>query len=131
MKNLYLSFNTFPWWIVPVLAFLLIFFLFLLLLKERSRKTEHKDEIKKAQPKDTEIDIEPAVEEAVTTWTVNLDNEIRARAYELSRQHNGLGDYREQDWNNAVREISALYTACGHSVFNDGECWWASRSYSF
>ena len=122
----------FPWWILALLG-LLLFFLFLLLFKGKSRKTVHKEGTANAQPKASETKIVPEFtpQAAVTTSTVNLDEEIRARAYELSRRRNGLGDYREEDWYDAVREISDLYTACGHSVFNDGERWWASRSYSY
>jgi len=117
----------FPWWIIPLLALLL---LLLLLFKERPRKqVQAKNE--KPQTPITENEEEFTPEEAVTTWTVNLDDEIRLRAYEMSLEHNGSDDYREQDWYNAVQEISAWYTACGHSVFTDGGYWWASRSHSY
>jgi hypothetical protein len=122
----------FPWWILALLAFLLFLF-FLLLLKGRSQKTVHKKGTANAHPKISKTETVPdfTPQAAVTTSTVNLDEEIRARAYELSRRHNGLGDYREEDWYDAVREISALYTSCGHSVYNDGGRWWASRSFSY
>jgi len=120
----------FPWWIIPLLA---LFLLLLLFLKGRLRKQEKKAEPKneKAQVPITEKRHEFAHEETVTTWMVNLDDEIRLRAYELSLERNGTGDYREQDWYNAVHEISAWYTACGHSVFTDGGYWWASRSHGY
>jgi len=137
----------FFWWLLPLLAILLLLFLLLLLFKESSRKSAHKAETAKTEPSVSQTGIvpvlapipasepEPAPDfvpaEAVTTWTVNLDDEIRFRAYELSIQRNEQGDYREQDWYNAVREISAWYKASGHSVFTDGGCWWASRSYSW
>jgi len=118
----------FPWWIVPLLVLFML--LLLLLNKERSRKQVL------AKNEQTQIPITEngqkfAPEEAVTTWMVNLDDEIRLRAYELSLERGGTGDYREQDWHKAVHEISAWYTACGHSVFTDGGCWWASRSHSY
>jgi len=121
----------FPWWTLFLLALLLILFLFL--FGKRTRKPAHKEEIVNAQPQVLETEVVPEFtpKAAVTTSTVNLNEEIRARAYELSRQRNCLGEYQEQDWHNAVREISALYTACGHSVFNDGDCWWAYRSHSY
>jgi len=120
----------FPWWILPLLALLLLMFL---LFKKRSREQVHKKGITNAQPQIpiTESKHRFASEEAVTTWMVNLDEEIRLRAYELSQQRGGSGDYREQDWYNAVHEISTWYTACGHSVFTDGGYWWAARSYSY
>jgi len=139
----------FFWWLLPLLAILLLFFLLLLLFKESSGKPAQKAGTAKAEPPVSQTGIvtafapvpvpepepEPAPDfipsEAVTTWTVNLDDEIRFRAYELSIQRDEQGDYREQDWYNAVREISAWYKASGHSVFTDGGCWWASRSYSW
>jgi len=144
----------FFWWLLPLLAILLLFFLLLLLLfGEKSRKTAHKDKAVNAEPPVSQMNIVPAFapvpapesavesdfipKEAVTTWTVNLDDEIRFRAYELSQQRcvagqcDEQGDYRDQDWYNAVREISSWYKASGHSVFNDDGCWWASRSYSW
>jgi hypothetical protein len=143
----------FFWWLLPLLAILLLLFLLLLLFKDSSRRPAHKAETAKAEPPVSQMGIVPAIApipapepepapdfipaEAVTTWTVNLDDEIRFRAYELSQQRrvagqrDEQGDYREQDWYNAVREISAWYKASGHSVFIDGGCWWASRSYSW
>ena len=136
----------FPWWLFPVLA---LIFLLLLLHREWFRKPAHKKETANAGPPASQTDIVPAFapvpatestaefvpefipSEAVTTWTVNLDDEIRTRAYEISLQRNEQGDYQEQDWHRAVHEISAWYTACGHSVYIDGGYWWASRSYSW
>jgi hypothetical protein len=117
----------FPWWIIPLLA---LFLLLLLLINESSRKQlKAKNEQPQTPIKEDGHEFTP--KEAVTTWMVNLDDEIRLRAYELSLERNGSGDYREQDWYNAVQEISAWYTACGHSVFSDGGYWWASRSHSY
>ena len=122
----------FPWRILPLLALLLL--LLLLLLGKRSRKQVNKDKTQNEQTQAStkEKAHEFAPEEAVTTWMVNLDDEIRLRAYELSLERGGSGDYQKQDWYNAVQEISAWYTACGHSVYiDDGGCWWAARSHSY
>ena len=121
----------FPWWIFFLLALLLL--LFLLLLNKTSQKQLNKDRTKneqtQASTKENVHEFTP--EEAVTTWMVNLDDEIRFRAYELSLERGGSGDYQKQDWYNAVQEISAWYTACGHSVYiDDGGCWRATRSHS-
>jgi len=132
----------FPWWLLPVLA---LIFLLLLLHREWFRESPRKKETANAEPPVSQTDTlsafaaVPAPEsgaefipsEAVTTWTVNLDDEIRSRAYEFSLQRNEQGDYREQDWYRAVHEISTWYAACGHTVYIDGGCWWASRSYSW
>jgi hypothetical protein len=119
----------FPWWFLPLLVLFLLLFL---LFKERPRKQVNKKVNKNEQPRGSETNAasEFSPEEAVTTWMVNLDEEIRVRAYELSQQRGGSGDYRDQDWYKAVFEISSWYTACGHSVFTDNGCWWASRSYN-
>jgi len=111
----------FPWWIFPLLIFLALCLLLFYLLSRRSRKTEAT-----ANAQAPETVIVPKSAKPAATYTVNLDEEIRARAYDLSRQRGGQGDYQEQDWYNAVREISAWYKACGHSVFSDGGHWWAS-----
>ena len=128
----------FPWLLLLILAVFLL--LFLLLLGKRSQKSVHNEETADVEPQLSQMNITPEFtpvpKAAMTTYTVNLDEEIRARAYELSQQRrvdeqrDENGDYREQDWYKAVHEISAWYTACGHSVYNDDGCWWASRSYS-
>jgi hypothetical protein len=121
----------FPWWILLALAALLLLYLMLFLFKKRSGKPAHKSGTANAQPQTPKTDAASAPAAAMSTNTVNLDEEIRLRAYELSQKRDERGDYRDQDWHNAVREISAWYTSCGHSVFSDGGYWWASRSYSY
>jgi len=130
----------FPWWILLIMAIYLILFF---LIKKKPGRPVYKDEINDKQAPFSKTSIIPAFipSDAVTTCTVNLDDEIRSRAYELSQQRragrndadlgNGQEDYQEQDWYDAVREISAMYTARGHSVYNDDGYWWASRSYSW
>jgi len=123
------SSSKFPWWVFPVLALLFLFII--LLLRARSRKPVHKvhkDRTTSVQPQIQKTDIKSVPAEAIVTYTVNLDEEIRLRAYELSQQRDGRDDYRDQDWYNAVREISAWYIANGHSVFTDGGYWWASST---
>jgi len=122
----------FLWWLLPLLAILFLFFqLLLLLFSEKTRKHKNKIKNEQSQTPVKENVQEFTPEKSVTTWMVNLDDEIRLRAYELSLERNGSGDYREQDWYNAVQEISTWYTACGHSVFSNGGSWWASRSNSY
>jgi len=127
----------FPWLLLLVLAVFLL--LFLLLLGKRSRKSVNNEETAELETRFSQLNtvskFTPAAKTAMTTYTVNLDEEIRTRAYELYQQRcacwrDGNGDYREQDWYKAVHEISTWYTACGYSVFIDGGCWWAARSFS-
>jgi len=119
--------SEFPWWILLVLAVLLLPLLF----KKRSRKTVHETKTANVQPQTPKTDAVPVPAAAMATSKVNLDEEIRLRAYELSQQRDEQGDYREQDWHKAVCEISAWYRACGHSVLFEDGYWWASRSYSY
>ena len=118
----------FPWWLLPLLIFLALSLFLLFLLGRRSRETAYKEGIVNTPPPKTVVIPESGHVKSVATYTVNLDEEIRARAYELSLQRGEQGDYRQQDWHNAVREISAWYIACGHSVFTDGGYWWASNT---
>jgi hypothetical protein len=115
----------FPWWFCQFLRFLLALLLLAIiaaiiffLLKKRTRKTAKKD-------------VKYTVAAAVTKSTANLDEEIRRRAYELYQQRNGRNGSHEQDWLNAVREVSARYTARGYSVYTKDGSWWASRSYNY
>jgi len=134
-----------PWWILPIMAIYIILFF---LIKKRPRKQARRTETATGKVLVSGMDFEPNFipTAAVTTCTVNLDDEIRSRACELSQQrHAGrsdaclndndgvdsMEDYLEQDWYDAVQEISALYTARGHSVYSDDGYWWASRSYSW
>jgi len=121
----------FPWWALFALAVFLLLFLLHFLFRKRSSKQTSKNRTANTQSQAVKTNVAPAPAATVVTSTVNLDEEIRLRAYELSQQRDGQGDYREQDWYNALREISAWYKACGHSVFSDGGCWWASRSFSY
>jgi len=103
-----------------VLFLLAVFLiLFLILLKEISRRPAHKN---------TKTNTKSA--SSAASFTVNLDEQIRSRAYEISQQRKEQGDFRDQDWYNAAREISAWYTVRNYSVFTDGGSWWAYRAYS-
>ena len=118
----------FPWWLLLALFVLLLLLLLFFMLRKRSRKPVHKDGGVNAQPQILKTNTEPAP--VTATFTVNLDERIRLRAYELSRQRNVQGNYRDQDWYDAVSEISVWYTAHGYSVSHDNGSWWATRSYS-
>jgi len=113
----------FPWWILLLLA---VFLLMLILLKEMFGKSAHKNITANKQPQISKTDITPKPVPASAAFKLNLDDEIRFRAYELYQRRNGQDDYRDQDWYDALREVSASYTARGYSVFSDGGCWWAA-----
>jgi len=117
----------FPWWILllPLLLGLLFF-----LLKKRKRTDK-----KEVAPKTAAPIIAPApaaaseVVKPVTTSTVtmNLQEEIRFRAYELYLQRNGQSENAYEDWCRAVIEISAKYEADGYHVYREDD-WWARKT---
>jgi hypothetical protein len=51
------------------------------------------------------------VEVRKNVFPINLDEEIRRRAYELSEQRGFLPGHENEDWLRAEREILAHYTA--------------------
>jgi len=112
------SSSKFPWWLLLLLLLLLLAALLFLLLKKK----------KKAEPeKAAEPVIVPAAAIATSTVTVNLQEEIRFRAYELYLQRNGQSENEYEDWCTAVIQISAKYRADGYEVYRDGD-WWAKKT---
>lgn len=59
---------------------------------------------------------------------VNLDDEIRNRAYELYQQRNGQSEDAVADWHTAVSQICARYEADGYQTYAEDGSWWACRS---
>ena len=58
---------------------------------------------------------------------VNLEEEIRRRAYELYLGRNGQNEDADIDWWKAVAEICARYEAAGYKAYTTQGCWWARR----
>ena len=58
---------------------------------------------------------------------VNLENEIRRRAYELYLERNGQSEDADRDWWKAVAEICACYEAAGYKTYTADGCWWARK----
>jgi len=124
----------FPWWILLLLPVLLLLFF---LSKKRSRKLVHKEVSASVPPPPEQVPIQkhepipvPVVTEDIPenmVVKVNLDDEIRLRAYELSELRHWHGDYRDQDWYDAMREITALYIYHGYSVYFEDGYWWAAK----
>jgi hypothetical protein len=71
--------------------------------------------------------IAPVLAPAMADIVVNLDEEIRLRAYELFTQAGCRHGYAESDWHTAVTEISAHYGAEGYHVYMADNSWWARR----
>jgi len=58
---------------------------------------------------------------------VNLEEEIRRRAYELYLARNGQGGDAEGDWYKAIPEIRSQYEANVYEVYTENGYWWAHR----
>ena len=70
---------------------------------------------------------EPVKPIVTSTFTVNLEDEIRFRAYELHLRRYGHSENAYEDWCRAVLEISAKYESDGFQVYRENENWWARR----
>jgi len=70
----------------------------------------------------------PAVIPAALSYsTVNLDEEIRLRAYGLFEERNGQNGDRDGDWYKAVIEVCARYQDSGHETYPENGSWWARK----
>ena len=65
----------------------------------------------------------------VSYTVVDLEEEIRRRAYELFLQRNCQHGYAEKDWHMAVQEVCAKYEADGYSTNMVDGCWHATKSF--
>jgi hypothetical protein len=133
----------FPWWILLLLPILGLIFFLLKKKKSPDKKTAKPEKIEEpiaapvpapiaaSEPvKPTPIPI-PASESvkpaATSTFTVNLEEEIRFRSYELYLRRYGHSENHYEDWCRAVLEISAKYEADGYQVYRENENWWARK----
>jgi hypothetical protein len=120
----------FPWWILLLLP--LLGLIYLLLKKKKGagdRTTAPITASETVKPTPAPAAASAAVKPAAaSTVTVNLEEEIRFRAYELYLQRNGQSENAYDDWCRAVFEISAQYEADGYQVYRENENWWARKS---
>jgi len=133
----------FPWWILLLLPLLGLIFLLFKKKKNTGRKTAKPEKIEKpiAAPvpapvvanetvKPVPVPVaasEPVKPVTTSTFTVNLEEEIRFRSYELYLRRNGHSEDHYEDWCRAVCEISAKYEADGYQVYRENENWWARK----
>ena len=61
---------------------------------------------------------------------VNLDEEIRFRAYELYLERNGRNGDADGDWYRAVSDISSKYEADGYQIYTEAGSWWARKTFT-
>ena len=107
----------FPWillfLLIPLIAAILFF-----ALKSRKNKPMTDNEL-------------PAASAANSYTVVNLEEEIRFRAYELYLERGGQNGDAYGDWCKAVLEICARYVAVGYEVYTEDNNWWARRNSDF
>jgi hypothetical protein len=91
----------------------------------RSKKTTSADVVPQQQ---TPVQAAPELRKNVTPINlvakkanVDIDEEIRRRAYELFLERHGAPGDQAQDWLLAEREIRARYTAPNQSAFAAGQ----------
>ena len=133
----------FPWWILLLLPILGILFFLLKKRKSADGKTAKPVKVEEPTPapvpalvaasepvKPTPAPVpasESAKPAATSAFTVNLEEEIRFRAYELHLRRYGQSENHYEDWCRAVLEISAKYEADGYQVYRENDNWWARK----
>jgi len=120
----------FPWWLLLLL--LLLAALIYLLSRRKKSPTQKpaapvKTEPAKAEPvKPEPVKAAPVAATVTSKKTVNLDEEIRKRAFELYVERGCVDGNEAGDWYDALLDVSAKYEAKGYQVYFEGEYWWAS-----
>jgi len=136
----------FPWWI---LLLLLLIPLFLLLFKRKKSSAEKpvKPEPQKVVPVKAEpVKVEsvkaappppapspaPAIVAAPvaakmeeTKKTINLDEEIRRRAYELHAERGYQHGNADGDWYEALVDVCSKYESAEYKTYFEDDYWWA------
>jgi hypothetical protein len=125
----------FPWLILLLLLALAALLFLLSKLKRRSKKeklasAEHLIIHSPPLVDDRSAIIPVPVATSVTTseMVVNLDEEIRFRAYELYLLRYGQNEDEINDWYRAVTEICGRYNASGYQTYQDNGSWWAKKT---
>jgi len=59
--------------------------------------------------------------------TVNLEEEIRLRAYEMYQERNGQDGNMDADWYRALPEICGKYERMGYEAYQEDGSWWARK----
>jgi hypothetical protein len=114
--------SKFPWEILlALLAVALIAAIIFFASKNRKSSTG------KTVRETSKPDIKPmiAASAAPSHTIVNLEEEIRCRAYELYLQRNGQNEDVDKDWYKAVSDICARYEAAGYQTYTADGSWWA------
>ena len=118
--------SRFPWWLLLLLLPLLF-----LALKSRKKKEEPKPAPAVAVSDPVSVSQSPVAPPPPITITysyVNLEEEIRFRAYEFFLERKGQSINMYEDWCKAVIVICAKYGAEGFETYTEDGTWWARRA---
>ena len=140
----------FPWGILLLLLLLLLLLALLLFLLKRKKSPALRqlDEPEPAEaplpaaappsppeppappePEPVIAAVPPPPQSAPTREiVVDLEEEIRFRAYELYLERGCLDGYREEDWHTAVFQVCSRYEAAGYSANYDDWRWKAAKT---
>jgi len=121
--------SKFPWKILLLLLIIALLAAMIYFLSRNKRKSSDKVVPAAVAPGPIAAAAIPvaAVAVAVSYSTVNLDEEIRLRAYGLYEERYGQNGNAEGDWYKAVIEICAKYEASGYETYTETYSWWARR----
>ena len=119
----------FPW-LLLLLLILAAALLFLLLHKKRGNAEAQAAAQAAAQTVMANSALPAATAVPASEAFVNLEEEIRRRAYEFYLARNGQDGDAKGDWYKAVPEICAQNEADGYQVYTEDGCWWAHRWYN-
>ena len=126
--------SEFPWLLLLLLLILALIAALICFLPKRKKSPAVKTpkpvrvEPVKAEPVKTEpVKTAPAASPVIITKrTLNLNEEICLRAYELYLERGSQNGYADDDWHKAVTEVCARYESAGYRTYFEGEYWWAS-----
>lgn len=102
--------------LLPLLLLALVLFLIFWLLKNRKKPAEN---AAAAAP----VVIAPIV--VMREEIINLEEEIRIRAYEIDLERYDQNGDMDGDWHKAVPEVCARYEARGYETYAADGTWWA------
>jgi len=130
----------FPWMLLPLILILLAIILFLAFKtgkKETIEDSVAPTTFKEAAPapivppaaivQTPPVEVPPAAPAAITYTVVNLEDEIRFRAFALYLERDGHNGDEYGDWCKAVAETCTRYNANGYETYAENNSWWARR----
>ncbi|MCL2831919.1 MAG: OmpA family protein [Treponema sp.] len=141
----------FPWWLLLLLLLAVLLLIFILAASKKKKPAGQsadkpaavtavsaaRDEasaapviaaasvLHEAEPAAAPVIVPAAASAAVKEITVNIEEEIRIRAYELYLLRGGQNGNAETDWYTALPEVCARYTTRGYRTYAENGTWWA------